>query len=71
MKKHLIILLFCSLMTSAIYGVERKGKEYWLPDYKEKVGLMYGFNFDAISNYVWRGFYVGGLGFQTDATIGY
>lgn len=71
MKKHLIILLFCSLMTSAIYGIERKPKEYWLPDYKEKVGLMYGFNFDAISNYVWRGMQVGSFGFQTDATIGY
>ena len=32
---------------------------------------MYGFNFDVISNYIWRGFYVGSLGFQTDATIGY
>lgn len=71
MKRLYLIVLICNLLTVSTFAYERKPKEYWLPDYKEKVGLMYGFNFDAISNYIWRGFYVGGLGFQTDATIGY
>ena len=71
MKKTPLIILFLLLISVQIFGYKRKPKEYWLPDYKEKVGLMYGFNFDVNSNYIWRGFYVGGLGFQTDATIGY
>ena len=70
MKRLYLIVLICSL-ASISSAYERKPKEYWLPDYKEKVGLMYGFNFDVISNYIWRGFYVGSLGFQTDVTIGY
>ena len=71
MKRLCLIVLICNLLSISSFAYERKPKEYWLPDYKEKVGLMYGFNFDVISNYIWRGFYVGSLGFQTDATIGY
>ncbi len=71
MKHTTLILLLSSLLTINSFALERKPKEYWLPDYKEKVELMYDFNFDANSNYIWRGFYVGALGFQTDATIGY
>ena len=71
MKRLYLIVLICNLLSISSFAYERKPKEYWLPDYKEKVGLMYGFNFDANSNYIWRGFYVSALGFQTDATIGY
>ena len=71
MKRLYLIVLICNLLSISLFAYERKPKEYWLPDYKEKVGLMYGFNFDANSNYIWRGFYVSALGFQTDATIGY
>ena len=71
MKRLYLIVLICNLLSISLFAYERKPKEYWLPDYKAKVGLMYGFNFDANSNYIWRGFYVSALGFQTDATIGY
>ena len=71
MKRLYIIVLTCLMVSTSLSAYERKPKEYWLPDYKQKVGLMYGFNFDVISNYIWRGFYVGGLGFQTEATVGY
>ncbi|MBQ7191762.1 MAG: hypothetical protein IJS00_02710 [Paludibacteraceae bacterium] len=46
-------------------------KKSLLPDYKKKVGFTYGVGADIVSNYIWRGLYVGGLGVQADVNVGY
>ena len=71
MKRLTFILLLCSFLSINLIAEERKTKEYWLPDYKQKVGFTYGFNADIVSNYIWRGFYVSGFGLQTEAMVGY
>ena len=43
----------------------------WLPDYKQHIGLTYTAGFDIVSNYLWRGFAVGGLSFQPNLNVGY
>lgn len=43
----------------------------WLPDYHQHVGFTYTAGFKIVSNYLWRGFAVGGLSFQPDVNIGY
>ena len=46
-------------------------KKSLLPDYSQKIGFTYGVGAGIVSNYIWRGLYVGGLGVQADANIGY
>ena len=46
-------------------------KKSLLPDYSAKVGFTYGVGADLVSNYIWRGLYVGGMSIQADANVGY
>lgn len=71
MKRIALIAVLLGSLSVSLMAAEPKPKEYWLPDYKQKVGLMYGFNADVVSNYIWRGFYVSGFGLQTEAMVGY
>ncbi|MCQ2330454.1 MAG: hypothetical protein MJZ55_00520 [Paludibacteraceae bacterium] len=36
-----------------------------------KVGLTYNVGVDVTANYIWRGMYAGGLGVQSDVSVGY
>lgn len=70
MKKTL--LLFAGLLaTGMLFATEQTEKKSLLPDYSQKVGFTYGLGADIVSNYIWRGLYVGGLGVQVDANVGY
>ena len=52
--------------TSLLFADEaqQSEKKSLLPDYKQKVGFTYGLGADIVSNYIWRGLYVGGLGVE-------
>lgn len=43
----------------------------WLDDYPAHVGFTWGASASAVSNYIWRGLYVGGPSVQADVTVGY
>jgi len=42
-----------------------------LPARAEKLGFDYSLDADIVSNYIWRGFYEGGLSFQPELLIGW
>jgi len=71
--KKSLLLVVGALMTASMLQAEevQSKKESLLPDYKQKVGFTYGVGADIVSNYIWRGLYVGGLGIQADANVGY
>lgn len=70
MKKTALVL--AGLMTAGmILATENGEKKSLLPDYSQPVGFTYGLGADIVSNYIWRGLYVGGLGVQLDANVGY
>ena len=67
-------MLIIGLMLSlSLFAAEEnvQPKKSLLPDYSQKIGFTYGVGADIVSNYIWRGLYVGGLGVQADANIGY
>lgn len=43
----------------------------WLDTYPKHLGFTWGASVSMVSNYIWRGLYVGGLSVQADATVGY
>lgn len=45
--------------------------ERWLDPYPKHVGLEWGASADLMSNYLFRGLYVGGLSLQADVNVGY
>lgn len=71
-KKGLLVLVGAFVAISALQAEEvKKQKESLLPDYSQKIGFTYGVGADIVSNYIWRGLYVGGLSVQADANVGY
>lgn len=69
--KKTVLLLFVVLTSGLLCASENNGKKSLLPDYSQPVGFTYGVGADIVSNYIWRGLYVGGLGVQLDANVGY
>ena len=47
------------------------GKSKWLDEHPKHVGLTWDGNSQLLTNYVWRGLYVGGLCLQSEASVGY
>lgn len=70
MKKELVLSLCLVLGGMTVFAAETEKKSL-LPDYSQKVGFTYSVGADLVSNYIWRGLYVGGLGIQADASVGY
>ncbi len=68
-----LMLCISVLLCSAVWADETglQPKKSLLPDYNQKVGFTYGVGADLVSNYIWRGLYVGGMGIQADANVGY
>ena len=62
-------MLFCFGMTAM--AAEETEKRSLLPDYSQPVGFTSSVGADLVSNYIWRGLYVGGMGIQADASVGY
>ena len=69
-RKSLLLLAGMVLAVSMLQAEEQQKKSL-LPDYSQKVGFTYGVGADLVSNYIWRGLYVGGLGVQADVNVGY
>lgn len=63
------------LLSGAQFNEEQaevsKPKSKWLDEQPKHIGLMWNCGADIVSNYVWRGLYVGGLGIQPDFMVGY
>ncbi len=51
--------------------VRSSTRQAWLDPYPAHIGFQYGASASVVSNYLWRGLYVGGLSLQADATVGY
>lgn len=69
-------LLLCNFVCTGTYAQEQNTemttpKSKWLDPQPKHVGLMWNVGADIVSNYVWRGLYVGGLGVQADFMVGY
>jgi len=73
LRKGLVLCIGIMASVSLLFAEEaqQSEKKSLLPDYKQKVGFTYGVGADIVSNYIWRGLYVGGLGVQADANVGY
>ena len=73
LRKGLMLCIGIMAAASLLFAdeVQQSQKKSLLPDYKQKVGFTYGLGADIVSNYIWRGLYVGGLGVQADANVGY
>jgi len=65
----LLVCLFACVGTYAGDTVYAKSK--WMDDYPKHVGLTYTVGADVVSNYIWRGIQVAGLGVQPDLAVGY
>ncbi len=52
-------------------STEEECANKWLDTYPKHIGFTWGTSVTVVSNYIWRGLYVGGLSVQADATIGY
>jgi len=71
-------LLVCNFACVGAYAQEETNsaeyttpKSKWMDPQPKHVGLMWNAGADIVSNYVWRGLYVGGLGVQADFMVGY
>lgn len=65
-------LLVCLFACAGIYAQDTiRAKSRWMDDYPKHVGFTYSVGADVVSNYIWRGLYVSGLGVQPDLTVGY
>ena len=69
-------LLVCNFVCASAYAQEAEvktaePKSQWLDPYPKRIGLMWNAGADLVSNYIWRGLYVGGLGVQADFMVGY
>ena len=72
LHKGLMLCISIALsMTMMAEETNLQPKKSLLPDYNQKVGFTYGLGADLVSNYIWRGLYVGGLSIQADANVGY
>ena len=65
-------LLVCNFVCASAYAQEAEvktaePKSQWLDPYPKRIGLMWNAGADLVSNYIWRGLYVGGLGVQAVA----
>ncbi len=65
----LFVCLFACVGAHASDSIRAKSK--WLDDYPKHVGLTYVVGTDIMSNYIWRGRYVAGLGIQPTLNVGY
>ena len=72
-RKSLVLCVGLALSLMSVSAEEQplQPKKSLLPDYHQKVGFTYGVGADLVSNYIWRGLYVGGLGIQADVNVGY
>jgi len=65
-------LLVCLFAYASIYAQDTiRAKSKWMDDYPKHVGLTYTVGADVVSNYIWRGIQVAGLGVQPDLAVGY
>ena len=69
-------LLVCNFACISAHAQEAddnmiQPKSQWLDPYPKRMGLMWNVGADVVSNYIWRGLYVGGLGIQADFMVGY
>ena len=71
------LAVFCSAKAGEM-GTEVTNEEQpistaskWLDDYPKHIGLTWGVEAQVVGNYLWRGLYVGGLGLQANANVGY
>ena len=71
LKKALLPALMLVFAGMTAHAAEQMEKKSLLPDYSQPVGFTYSLGADLVSNYIWRGLYVGGLGIQADASVGY
>jgi len=65
----LLVCLFACVGAHADDTIRAKSK--WMDDYPKHVGLTYTVGADVVSNYIWRGIQVAGLGVQPDLAVGY
>lgn len=66
----LVGVLFLAFANLSAENTE-KTKSKWLDEQPKHIGLTWNVSMDVVSNYVWRGLYVGGLGIQPDFSVGY
>lgn len=73
MNRRMLMLVISLVSSLSIVTAEatQPEKKSLLPDYKQKIGFTYSLGADVVSNYIWRGLYVGGVGIQADASVGY
>lgn len=75
--KRTIVVALLAFAACVLVGAEEvspaqtQGEKKWLDDYPKHVGLTWDANAQVLTNYVWRGLYVGGLCLQTEASVGY
>ncbi|MBQ9706141.1 MAG: hypothetical protein IJV55_08170 [Paludibacteraceae bacterium] len=66
-------LLLVSVLPAqaAVRTTASEQQQSWWPDWQAPVGFTYTAGFNVVSNYLWRGFCVGGLSFQPNFNVGY
>jgi len=71
-------VLFVGTLFACLFACESacaqdsiRTKSKWLDDYPKHVGLTYTVGADVVSNYIWRGIQVAGLGVQPNLAVGY
>ena len=50
---------------------EETATNKWLDEYPKHVGFEWSAEAQVVGNYIWRGWYIGGLGLQPAAKVGY
>lgn len=72
-KRYIIttLIILTSLANNYIYAQPTQNTKQWMDDYPKHIGWQWNTSATLVSNYIWRGLYVGGPSIQADATIGY
>lgn len=72
-KRYIIttLIILTSLANNYICAQPTQNTKQWMDDYPKHIGWQWNTSTTLVSNYIWRGLYVGGPSIQADATIGY